>query len=147
MITAVQLVNYIVPIEIHFSKNNNLNRENINMEAKDGSYFIFDVPQRTEIEKEKPPYDLKIRWGWTESIISRNTAELILHNKQIQHLRDWVQDIFFPEEFFYATLATLDKNKLRMGKVDQGICIIYDYTAFELGIIKIIKLKWCIKIL
>ena len=25
--------------------------------------------------------------------------------------------------------------------------IIYDYTAFELGIIKIIKLKWCIKIL
>ena len=29
----------------------------------------------------------------------------------------------------------------------KNVHIIYDYTAFELGIIKIIKLKWCIKIL
>ena len=36
-------------------------------------------------------------------------------------LRDWVADVFFPEEFFYATLATLDRGKLSEGEVIQGI--------------------------
>ena len=64
---------------------------------------------------------MKIRWGWTESILSRKTAKLIFHNDIIKSLRDWVQDVFFPEEFFYATLATLDRNKLEKEEVKQGI--------------------------
>lgn len=63
---------------------------------------------------------MKIRWGWTESIISRDTADLILHNEVMQNLRHWVKDVFFPEEFFYATLATINKSELREGRVEQG---------------------------
>ena len=73
------------------------------------------------MEKEKPPNDLKIRWGWTESIVSRNTAKMIFSRKPVQNLRNWVQDVFFPEEFFYATLATMDKAELKKGNVIQGL--------------------------
>ena len=31
-----------------------------------------------------------------------------------------VQDVFFPEEFFFATLSTLDRGKLGEGEVVQG---------------------------
>ena len=72
-------------------------RENVNMEGKDGAYLQNDVPQRTEETKETPPFDLTIRWGWTESVISRRTARMIINNKLLQELRKWVQDVFFPE--------------------------------------------------
>ena len=68
-----------------------------NMEGKDGAYLQNDVPQRTEERKEAPPFDLTIRWGWTESVISRRTAKMIINNKPLQELRKWVQDVFFPE--------------------------------------------------
>ena len=53
--------------------------------------------------------------------MSRKTAKLILYNDVVDSLRDWVADVFFPEEFFYATLATLDRSKLENGEVKQGI--------------------------
>ena len=52
--------------------------------------------------------------------MSRKTAKLILYNDVVDSLRDWVADVFFPEEFFYATLATLDRGKLGEGEVIQG---------------------------
>ena len=100
---------------------NEIKGKNRNLEGKDNWYLKSDVPQRTDIEKEPAPHGMKIRWGWTESILSRKTAKLIFHNDIIKSLRDWVQDVFFPEEFFYATLATLDRNKLEKGEVKQGI--------------------------
>ena len=38
-------------------------------------------------------------------------------------------------------------KRLLLGKVSHKKSIIYSYTGFEFGIIKIIKLEWCIKIL
>ena len=97
-----------------------MNRPNKNLEGHDGAYLQADVPQRTNIRKENPPHNVTIRWGWTESIISRRTAKLIQESEFIDLLREWVQDIFFPEEFFYATLATINRNELAKGKVVQG---------------------------
>ena len=104
-----------------FSQNNENNEDkNKNLEGQNGAYLDSDVPQKTDVLKEPPPHNLKIRWGWTESILSRKTAKLIVYNEIIDSLRDWVQDVFFPEEFFYATLATLDRNKLTEGEAVQG---------------------------
>ena len=89
------------------------NQENIrdaNMEGKDGAYLQNDVPQRTEERKETPPFDLTIRWGWTESVISRRTAKMIINNKPLQELRKWVQDVFFPEVLF---IMSNDRTKGR----------------------------------
>ena len=83
-------------------------RDNVNMEGKDGAYLQNDVPQRTEEIKEKPPFDLTIRWGWTESVISRRTAKMIINIKPLQELRKWVQDVFFPE-----VLHTISNNRAR----------------------------------
>ena len=88
-------------------------RDNANMEGKDGAYLQNDVPQRTEEKKETPPFDLTIRWGWTESVISRRTAKMIINNKPIQDLRKWVQDVFFPEVLpFLITHSALNFSKM-----------------------------------
>jgi GTPase involved in cell partitioning and DNA repair len=104
----------------YFRSRKNASGKNQNLEGKDGAYLTIDVPQRTNVVKEPPPHDLKIRWGWTESILSRKTAKLIIYNDIVESLRDWVQDVFFPEEFFFATLSTLDRGKLGEGEVVQG---------------------------
>lgn len=109
-----------VPDPSIFFRRKDADRENKNLEGKDGTYLDFDVPQKTNVLKEPPPFKMKIRWGWTESIISRKTAKLIAFNDVVDSLRDWVQDVFFPEEFFYATLATLNREKLMDGEVLQG---------------------------
>ena len=81
--------------------------------------------------QDPPPHNLKIRWGWTESILSRKTAKLIIYNDIVKSLRDWVQDVFFPEEFFFATLSTLDRGKLGEGQVDQGKIKNGGYKVFK----------------
>ena len=105
----------------NFFSQKNDEYDNKNLEGQNGAYLENDVPQKTNVRKEDPPHGLKIRWGWTESILSRKTAKLIMFNDVVDSLRDWVQDVFFPEEFFYATLATLDRNKLTEGEIVQGM--------------------------
>ena len=78
------------------------------------------MSHKEQIFAKKILHNVTIRWGWTESIISRRTAKLIQESEFIDLLREWVQDIFFPEEFFYATLATINRNELAKGKVVQG---------------------------
>ena len=104
-----------------WKRNNDSIKENKNLEGHDGGYSKNFLPQRTQLKKEKPPHNLKIRWGWTESIVSRNTAKVILTRKTVENLRNWVQDVFFPEEFFYATLATMNKAELKKGNVIQSL--------------------------
>ena len=59
----------------------------------------------------------------TESIVSRETCKFMLENQVAKEFREWVQDIKAPEEFFYATLARVDRQsaidldkKIYMGK-------------------------------
>lgn len=60
----------------------------------------------------------------TESIISRETCSFLLNNQVAKEFREWLQDIKAPEEFFYATLARVDRQsaldldkKVYMGKL------------------------------
>ena len=62
----------------------------------------------------------------TESIISRETCEFLLSNQVAHEFREWLQDIKAPEEFFYATLARVDRQsaldldkKVYMGKITE----------------------------
>jgi hypothetical protein len=59
----------------------------------------------------------------TESIIARDTCDFLLNNQVAKEFREWLQDVKAPEEFFYATLARVDRQsafdldkKVYMGK-------------------------------
>ena len=49
-------------------------------------------------------------YNMTESVISRETCEFLLTNQVAKEFRNWLQDIKAPEEFFYATMARVDRQ-------------------------------------
>ena len=38
----------------------------------------------------------------------------------IKELKSWIKDIHSPGEYFYSTLATINRQKLDIGIVEQG---------------------------
>ena len=58
----------------------------------------------------RPPRGIVPYYNMTESIISRETCQFMLTNQVANEFRDWLQDIKAPEEFFYATLARVDRQ-------------------------------------
>ena len=58
----------------------------------------------------RPPRGIVPYYNMTESIISRDTCDFLLKNQVAMEFREWLQDIKAPEEFFYATLARVDRQ-------------------------------------
>ena len=58
----------------------------------------------------RPPRGIVPYYNMTESIVSRDTCKFMLENEVAKEFRQWLQDIKAPEEFFYATLARVDRQ-------------------------------------
>ena len=63
-----------------------------------------------ESSKEPPPRGIVPYYNMTESVISRETCQFLIKNQVALEFREWLQDIKAPEEFFYATLARVDRQ-------------------------------------
>lgn len=109
--------------------------ETINFDKFETDKFMYHddlLPYRTTIPKERPPRGIVPYYNMTESVISRSTAEFVLTNPLAKEFREWLQDIKAPEEFFYATLARVDRKSVADGDkrvymdpdidTTQGLC-------------------------
>ena len=77
------------------------------------SQFIF-LPQqydlRNEVQErvhEDPPYGLVYRKGEKNVALTRGFAEFCIHSKVAIALVNWLHSVYWGDELFYSTLATV----------------------------------------
>ena len=87
-----------------------------------GSYQWVYMPTKTDIKKPPFPLEIEMRFGLTESIISRPSAIWYFspQNQFTQAYYEWMSDVFSPEEYFFATASTYQRKINEKGQIIQG---------------------------